>query len=83
VALLLQLDRKTSRMQQENTNRFYFLGEVIEVFQQNGQRWMKTICKPGRIMIQIPEDSDLNMGDSVKVTCSLMVEKLEKQLDSY
>lgn len=43
---------------------------------------MKTVCKPGRIMIQIPEDSELQLGDNVKVTCSLKVERLEKQADS-
>lgn len=69
-------------MHQEDINRFYFLGEVTEVFHQDGQRWMRTICSPGRIMIQIPEDRELNLGDSVKVTCSLKVEKLEKHTNS-
>lgn len=68
-------------MQEEDSNRFCFMGKVIEVIHQDGQRWMKTICRPGRIMVQIPEDSDLNMGDNVRVTCYLKVEKLEKQLD--
>lgn len=66
-------------MDQEDINRFCFLGQVTEVFHQNGYRWMKTVCKPGRIMIQIPVDSELQLGDNVKVTCSLNVEKLEKQ----
>ena len=30
-------------------------------------------------MIQIPEDSELQLGDNVKVTCTLKVAKLEKQ----
>ena len=65
-------------MDQEDINRFCFLGQVTEVFHQNGYRWMKTVCKPGRIMIQIPEDSELQLGDKVQVTCSIKVEKLEK-----
>lgn len=66
-------------MDQEDINRFCFLGQVTEVFHQNGYRWMKTLCRPGRIMIQIPEDSELQLGDNVKVTCTLKVAKLEKQ----
>lgn len=66
-------------MEQKEINRFCFLGEVYEVFHQDGQRWMRAICKPGKILIQIPENHELNLGDSVTVTCSLLVEKLEKQ----
>ena len=43
---------------------------------------MKTVCRPGRIMIQISEDSELQLGDNLKVTCSLKVERLEKLPDS-
>lgn len=72
---------QNNRMQEEKINRYCFLGEVTEVFHQDGQRWMRTICKPGRIMIQIPDESELNLGDNVKVTCSLQVEKLEKHME--
>ena len=32
-------------------------------------------------MIQIPEHGELQVGDNVKVTCSIKVENLEKQAD--
>jgi len=73
---------KKHSMNQENSNRYCFLGKVTEVYQQDGQRWMRTICTPGKIMIQIPEENEFNLGDSVKVTCFLKVEKLEKQCNS-
>jgi hypothetical protein len=79
VALLLLLSLKNSEMQQEDINRYCFLGEVTEDFHQDGQRWMKTVCTPGRIMIKIPENTELHLGDRVKITCSLKVEKSEKQ----
>jgi hypothetical protein len=73
---------KRNPMVQKEINRFCFLGEVYEIFHQDGQRWMRTICKPGKILIQIPEDHELNLGDTVKVTCTLKVKKLEKQTNS-
>ena len=81
MALLLLIAIQNNRMQQEGINRYCFLGEVSEVFHQDGQRWMRTLCKPGSILIQILDDNELQLGDSVRVTCSLKVEKLEKQID--
>jgi hypothetical protein len=68
-------------MQDPDINRFCFLGEVTEVFHQDGQRWIRSICKPGRILIQVPEISELSLGDKIKVTCSIQVNKLEKFTD--
>ena len=81
MALLLLVTVQNNKMEQEEINRYCFLGEVTEVFHQDGHRWMRTICKPGRIMIQIQEENELNLGDNVKVTCSLKVEKLEKHME--
>jgi len=60
---------------QSNTYRFYC--QVVEVINKDGHRLIKTICNPGPLIIETPDDGKTKLGDKLIVTGRIQIESME------
>jgi hypothetical protein len=44
---------------------------------RNGKRIIKATCSPGTIIIEIPDDGKIQLGEQVQVTGAIQVESVE------
>lgn len=58
-------------------NRFIFHGEIIEVINTAGIRTLKILCSPGSMIIEAPEQKNLELGDHVVLTGTFEPDVLE------
>jgi hypothetical protein len=58
-----------------NTYRFYC--QVVEVIHKDGGRLIKTMCKPGSLIIETPDDGITQLGDMLIVTGKFLIETME------
>ncbi len=58
-----------------NTYRFYC--QVVEVIHKDGSGLIKTICNPGSLIIEIPNDGKALLGDKLIVTGKLQIKTTE------
>ena len=58
-----------------NTYRLYC--QVVEVIHKDGGRLIKTMCKPGSLMIEIPDDGKTKLCDTLIVTGRFQIESME------
>ena len=45
------------------TNTFYLSGQVMEIILEDHKQVVKTICKLGSLIIEIPYDENFKLGD--------------------
>ena len=44
---------------------------------RKGKRIIKALCNPGTIIIEIPDDGNLQLGEKLQVTGSIHIESME------
>ena len=44
---------------------------------RKGKRIIKALCNPGTIIIEIPDDGNLQLGEKLQVSGSIHIESLE------
>jgi len=59
------------------SNRYCFHCEVAEMISRNGKRIIKALCNPGTIIIEIPDDGNMQLGEKLQVTGSIHIESME------
>lgn len=59
------------------SNRYCFHCKVAEMISRNGKRIIKATCSPGTIIIEIPDDGKIQLGEKVQVTGTIQVESVE------
>lgn len=64
-------------MIQKASNRYRFQCEVVEVIHKDGSRMIKAICTPGSIIIETPDDGNIQLGDKLMVSGTLQIDKIE------
>ena len=60
----------------KQSNRYCFHCEVAEMISRNGNRIVKALCTPGTIIIEIPDDGNLQLGEKLQVTGSIHIESM-------
>ena len=63
-----------------NTYRFYC--EAMELISSGSRSYVKLICRPGSIIVEIPYDKNISLGDRVIITGSLNIITTEKDCNS-
>jgi len=61
----------------KQSNRYSFHCEVAEMISRNGSRIIKALCTPGTIIIEIPDDGKMQLGEHVRVTGTIQIESME------
>ena len=64
-------------MSLKHPNRFTFQCEVVEMISRKGKRIIKALCNPGTIIIEIPDDGNLQLGEKLQVSGSIHIESME------
>jgi hypothetical protein len=64
-------------MLSEESNRYRFQCEVVEVIYKDGKRIIKAMCNPGTMIIETPDDGKIQLGDRMVVTGTIHIEKSE------
>lgn len=59
------------------SNRYCFHCEVAEMISRNGKRIIKAVCTPGTIIIEIPDDGKIQLGEKVQLTGTIQIESVE------
>lgn len=44
---------------------------------RNGKRIIKAVCTPGTIIIEIPDDGKIQLGEKVQITGTIQIESVE------
>jgi hypothetical protein len=70
-------------MERGDSNTYRFYGEVAEVIYSEDASVIKLVCKSGSIIIQIPYDPNVKLGDRFLVTGKLKLILTEKLPVSY
>lgn len=52
-------------------------GEIAEVFQRNGQSFVRISLTPGLIELTLEAVPDVQLGDSVEIDARMAIEKVE------
>ena len=69
-------------MVSEDSNRYRFHCEVVEVIYQDGKRIIKAMCNPGTMIIETPDDGKIQLGDRLVVTGTIQIENSESDSNS-
>ncbi len=64
-------------MRLKQTNRYSFHCEVAELISRNGSRIIRVLCNPGTLIIEIPDDGNMQLGGKVQVTGSIQIESVQ------
>lgn len=64
-------------MSSDTSNTYRFYCQVIEVIHKDGGRLIKTMCNPGSLIIETPDDGKAKLGDKLIVTGSLRIVSME------
>ena len=48
---------------------------------RKGKRIIKALCNPGTIIIEIPDNGNLQLGEKLQVTGSMHIESMEPIVD--
>jgi hypothetical protein len=70
-------------MEKGESNTYRFYGEVAEVIYSEDASVIKLVCKSGSIIIQIPYDPNVKLGDRFLVTGKLNLIFTEKVSNNY
>ena len=65
------------QMSLKSSNRYCFHCEVAEMISRNGNRIVKALCTPGTIIIEIPDDGNMQLGEKLLVTGTIHIESME------
>ena len=69
-------------MDKADSNIYRFHCEVVEVISTGAESTIKVICNPGSIIIEIPNERKIKMGDRIIVTGNLNILSSEKDCSS-
>ena len=61
------------------SNTFHLSCKVSEVIHQDRKRIIRVMCNPGSLIIETPDDGKVQLGDSLHVTGTLHIERLESE----
>jgi hypothetical protein len=74
---LLYWVTKSLYMTLKHSNRYNFQCEVAEMISRNGRRIIRVLCNPGTIIIEVPDDGKMQLGDKVQVSGRIEIESME------
>ena len=72
---------KYKSMSINRSNRYCFVGKVVEVIYKDNTRIPRVICTPGSLILELPEQENLQLETNVKITGSFRIESLEEIKD--
>lgn len=58
-------------------NRYSFHCEVAELISRNGSRIIRVLCNPGTLIIEIPDEGNMQLGGKVQVKGSILIESVQ------
>ena len=61
----------------KHPNRLSFHCEVAEMISRDGNRIIKALCNPGTIIIEIPDNGNMQLGEKLQVTGNIHIESME------
>jgi hypothetical protein len=50
---------------------------VAELISRNGSRIIRVLCNPGTLIIEIPDEGNMQLGEKVQVTGSIHIESVQ------
>ena len=65
-------------MERGDSNTYRFYCEVVEVINTGETPSIKMVCKPGSMIIQMPYDQKIKLGDKFLVTGELKLMSAER-----
>lgn len=63
----------------KQSNQYKFSCEVAELISRKGNRIIRVLCNPGTIIIEVPDDGKMQLGDKVQVTGRIEIDSMEPE----
>ena len=69
-------------MDNTGANTYRFHCEAMEIISVGSESYVKMICRPGSIIVEIPYDKNIRLGDRIIVTGNLVIISTGKDCNS-
>jgi len=63
----------------KQSNQYNFSCEVAELISRQGKRIIRVLCNPGTIIIEVPDDGKMQLGDKVQVSGRIEIDSMEPE----
>jgi len=64
----------------QGSNRYSFHCEVVEIISRDDKRIINAMCDPGSMIIEIPDDGQVQLGDVMNVSVTINIDRIETDL---
>jgi hypothetical protein len=59
-------------------NKYLFHCKVVEVISTGGERRINAMCDPGSFIMEVPDDGQIQLGDTLTISGSIQIESIEQ-----
>lgn len=59
------------------SKRYAFQCEVVEIISRDEKRIINAMCDPGSMIIEIPDDGQVQLGDVINVSGTINIDRID------